>query len=253
MFNKRKNVISWTSKPNEIFNIQPINETSSKTLWVEEKQMAILIQSTEIKQWFDGGKYDIRSQISNDALIIFVNLNSFQYDFAMSSPVMNTQLNIPISAMGYSQLTIKNPMVLLMHLLSHAFEIDNKALFEYLDQVMQKKMSDFFQAFMQVEDLFFDIKKISVLFRNFVKDDLEELGLLSEGLKLTYISLPSEIVETYTNYLSCLECNKMIPKHSKFCPHCGTSQLKTCESCGDIIEHQYCPHCGYGSDNTTLE
>ncbi|MBN2794974.1 MAG: SPFH domain-containing protein [Clostridia bacterium] len=253
MSKTRKNVIAWTLAPNEIFHMVSLSEKSKKTLWVEEKQMAILTQSYEIKRWYDAGKYDIRNQMGSDTFIFFVNMKSFQYDFAANEPLMNEQLNIPILAMGHCQLTITNPVILLTELMSQFYQIENKTLLEFLDQMIQKQMKEFFKHFMEIEGLFFDIRKISVLFSNYVKADLEKFGLYCNGLKLTYISLPQEIIETYSHYVSCIECKKMIPRRSRFCPHCGINQMRVCEQCGDIIEHQYCPHCGYDSDNTTLE
>ena len=39
------------------------------------------------------------------------------------------------------------------------------------------------------------------------------------------------------------ECNKPIPKKSKFCPSCGVSQVE-CKDCADGVDSVYCPSCG---------
>ncbi|MBP7332163.1 MAG: Double zinc ribbon [Firmicutes bacterium ADurb.Bin373] len=46
--------------------------------------------------------------------------------------------------------------------------------------------------------------------------------------------------------MKCPGCHKALQDDFKFCPHCGTQIISSCNSCGKKVDPAWvsCPHCG---------
>lgn len=215
--------------------------------------MAIVVDDYKIKKWFTSGQYTLKNEAIQSGIIFLMNLKPFEYEFASHKPIFNETLNIEMQVMGSAIVSIENPMLFLKHFLSYKNDLSNLHLLEFLDLKIEAILNDYFKVYSQIEDLFFEIKKVSVHLKQLVQANVKDYGFNTTQFRISHLSLPEEVVSYYATYQSCTGCQKMIPADSKFCTFCGVSQLKICEACGDNIEHQYCPTCGFGNSNTSLE